>query len=93
MSTDGRYDVSGLSETQFEPSSDGAVLKNLLGIISPAEMDVAEASFGGGGGSSGEIIRRGASFYGSRYLRVSSPVVEWHLYLGGRVSASEREQG
>ena len=43
MSPDDRYDVSGLSETQFEPGSDGLVLKNLLGIISPAEMDIAEA--------------------------------------------------
>ncbi|MBI5115950.1 hypothetical protein HZA56_05710 [Candidatus Poribacteria bacterium] len=32
MSPDDRYDVSGLSEAQFEPGSDGLVLKNLLGI-------------------------------------------------------------
>ncbi len=44
MSQDDRYDVSGLTEAQFEPSSDGQVLKNLLGIITPAEMDVAEAN-------------------------------------------------
>lgn len=44
MSPDDRYDVSGLSEAQFEPGSDGLVLKNLLGIASPAEMDIAEAN-------------------------------------------------
>lgn len=44
MSLDDRYDVSGLSEAQFEPGSDGLVLKNRLGITSPAEMDVAEAN-------------------------------------------------
>jgi cell filamentation protein len=44
MSPDDRYDVSGLSEAQFEPGSDGLVLKNLLGITSSAEMDVTEAN-------------------------------------------------
>lgn len=44
MSPDDRYDVSGLSEAQFEPGSDGLVLKNLLGIASSAEMDIAEAN-------------------------------------------------
>ena len=44
MSPDDRYDVSGLSEAQFESGSDGLVLKNLLGITSPAEMDIAEAN-------------------------------------------------
>lgn len=44
MSPDDRYDVSGLSEAQFEPGSDGRVLKNLLGIKSSIEMDVAEAA-------------------------------------------------
>jgi cell filamentation protein len=43
MSPDDRYDVSGLSEAQFEPGSGGLVLKNLLGITSPAEMDITEA--------------------------------------------------
>jgi hypothetical protein len=38
-----RYDVSGLVEAQFEPGSRGQVLKNLVGIKSKREMDVAEA--------------------------------------------------
>ena len=44
MSPDNRYDVSGLIDAQFEPGSDGLALKNLLGIASPAEMDIAEAN-------------------------------------------------
>jgi cell filamentation protein len=44
MSPDDRYDVSGLAESQFEPGSDGLVLKNRPGIKSPAGMDIAEAS-------------------------------------------------
>lgn len=43
MKKDGRYDVSDLTETQFEPGSNELVLKNRLGIKSPQEMDVAEA--------------------------------------------------
>lgn len=44
MSPDDRYDVSSLTEAQFELGSDGQVLKNLRGIKSAAEMDAAEAS-------------------------------------------------
>ncbi len=44
MKKDGRYDVSGLPETQFELGSNEQVLKNRLGIKSPKEMDDAEAS-------------------------------------------------
>lgn len=43
MRKDGRYDISGLPEAQFEPGSNEQVLKNRLGIISPKEMDDAEA--------------------------------------------------
>lgn len=43
MKKDGRYDISGLPEAQFEPGSSDLVLKNRLGITSPQEMDVAEA--------------------------------------------------
>lgn len=38
-----RYDVSGLTETQFEPGSNDEVLKNLLGVTNSEEMDQAEA--------------------------------------------------
>lgn len=43
MKKDGRYDVSGLTEAQFESGSDEQVLKNRLGITSPQAMDDAEA--------------------------------------------------
>ena len=43
MKKDGRYDVSGLPEAQFEPGSNEQVLRNRLGIKSPKEMDDAEA--------------------------------------------------
>ena len=43
MTPDDRYDVSGLPEAQFEPGSNGQVLKNRLGITSQQDMDVAEA--------------------------------------------------
>ena len=39
----GRYDVSDFREAQFEPGSDGAVLKNRRGIKSSKGMDDAEA--------------------------------------------------
>ena len=44
MTGDDRYDVSGLPEAQFEPGSNGLVLKNLLGMTSKRDMDDAEAS-------------------------------------------------
>ena len=43
MKKDGRYDVSSLAETQFEPGSHEQVLKNRLGIKSSKEMDDTEA--------------------------------------------------
>ena len=43
MTADDRYDVSDLPEAQFEPGSNGLVLKNLLGITSKQVMDEVEA--------------------------------------------------
>lgn len=43
MKKDGRYDVSGLPEAQFEPGSNEQVLRNRLGIKASKEMDDAEA--------------------------------------------------
>ena len=42
MNTKGRYDTSGSIENQFEPGSNGAVLKNKVGISEPVKMDKAE---------------------------------------------------
>jgi cell filamentation protein len=43
MKKGGHYDASGLIEAQFEPGSQGRVLKNLFGIKSKREMDQVEA--------------------------------------------------
>lgn len=43
MKKGGRYDVSGLVEAQYEAGSQNMVLRNLLGIIDPDEMDRMEA--------------------------------------------------
>ena len=43
MKKGGRYDVSGLVESQYEAGSQDMVLRNLLGIIDPDEMDRMEA--------------------------------------------------
>jgi cell filamentation protein len=43
MKKSGRYNTAHLSEDQYEPGSNGLVLKNKLGIKSPEEMDDAEA--------------------------------------------------
>lgn len=43
MKKGGRYDVSGLVEAQYEAGSNDMVLRNLLGIIDPDEMDRVEA--------------------------------------------------
>ena len=38
----GRYDTAGCEENEYEPGSNGTVLKNLLGITIGAAMDQAE---------------------------------------------------
>ncbi|MFA4829788.1 MAG: Fic family protein [Thermodesulfovibrionales bacterium] len=43
MKKSGRYKTTHLIEDQYEPGSNGQVLKNKLGITSPDEMDDAEA--------------------------------------------------
>ena len=42
MTSSGRYDTSGYPEDQYEPGSDGKVLKNLLGITTREEMEIVE---------------------------------------------------
>lgn len=43
MKKDGRYNVSGLPEAQFEPGSRGRVLRNALGIVRVRDMQLAES--------------------------------------------------
>jgi cell filamentation protein, protein adenylyltransferase len=44
MSSTDRYDTSGLPENQYEPGSDGKVLKNLLGITTREKLETAETA-------------------------------------------------
>ncbi len=44
MKDEGRYNVSGLKEAQFEPGSGDKVLRNLQGVIDLEEMNVIEAN-------------------------------------------------
>jgi len=39
-----RYDTSGLPEDQYEPGSEGMVLRNLPGITTRQEMEIAETA-------------------------------------------------
>ncbi len=39
-----RYDTSNLIEDQYEPDSNGTVLRNKLGIVDPVEMGVKETN-------------------------------------------------
>lgn len=40
----GRYDTSNIIEDQYEPGSNGKVLRNLRGIVDPFEMGVMETN-------------------------------------------------
>lgn len=42
MTPTDRYNTSNLPENQYEPDSDGTVLKNLLGITSKEELEHVE---------------------------------------------------
>ena len=78
MSPDDRYDVSGLTEAQYEPGSDGLVLKNLLGITSSAEMDAAEAN------ALIEAMDRLVRLYDAEHRFTAKDICEFHrVWLGG----------
>lgn len=78
MSPDDRYDVSALTEAQFEPGSDGLVLRNLLGITSPAEMDIVEAS------ALIETVDRLVRLYDAEHRFTANDICEFHrVWLGG----------
>lgn len=77
MNPDDRYDVSGLSEAQFEPGSNGLVLKNLLGITSPVEMDVVEAN------ALVVAVDRLVRMYDEEHRFTTSDICEFHrIWLG-----------
>lgn len=77
MSPDDRYDVTGLTEAQFEPGSEGLVLKNLPGIKLPVEMDIAEAS------ALVKAMDRFVRMYDEAHRFTASDICEFHrLWLG-----------
>lgn len=78
MSQDDRYDVSGLNEAQFEPGAGGQVLKNLLGIVSPADMDDAEAN------ALVAAVDRLVRLYDEEHCFTADDICGFHrLWLGG----------
>jgi len=78
MSPDDRYDVSGLTEAQFETGSDGVVLRNLPGITSPTEMDAAEAN------ALIDAVDRLVRSYDEEHRFTANDICELHrVWLGG----------
>jgi len=39
-----RYETANLIEDQYEPGSNGTVLRNLLGINTPEDLEIAETA-------------------------------------------------
>ncbi|MDO8784640.1 MAG: hypothetical protein Q7J12_00330, partial [Syntrophales bacterium] len=72
MKKTGRYDTSGLIETQFEPGSRGRVLKNLLGIKSRREMDQLEAE------SHGRALKELLSIYDATHRFAATDIRKMH---------------
>lgn len=75
----GRYDVAGFIEAQFEPRSQGHVLRNLLGIRRKAEMDRVEA----------ELLKQAVDWvireYGLRHRFTAADICHMHRIWLGRV--------
>jgi cell filamentation protein len=77
VTADDRYDVSGLPEAQFEPGSNGLVLKNLLGITSKHVMDEAEAS------ALEQAMDALVRTYGETHRFTATDLCDWHrAWLG-----------
>lgn len=78
MTADDRYDVSGLPEAQFEPGSNGLVLKNRLGITSKQDMDDTEAE------ALEKTMEAVVRKYGETHRFTTADLREWHgTWLGG----------
>jgi len=72
-----RYDASGLPEAQFEPGSNGQVLKNRLGITSKQDMDDTEAR------ALEKTIDALVRTYGEAHRFTAADLCEWHrTWLG-----------
>jgi len=72
-----RYDASGLPEAQFEPGSNGQVLKNRLGITSKQDMDDTEAR------ALEKTMDALVRTYGEAHRFTAADLCEWHrTWLG-----------
>jgi cell filamentation protein len=72
-----RYDVSGLPEAQYEPGSNGQVLKNRLGIISKQDIDDTEAR------ALEKTMDALVRTYGETHRFTVADLCEWHrIWLG-----------
>ena len=79
MKNNGRYDVAGLIEAQFESGSNDLVIKNRLGITSPQEMDDAEAR---------ALERAMVGFvgkYNERHRFTAADICEMHKFWLGEI--------
>ena len=77
MTTGDRYDASGLPEAQFEPGSNGQVLKNRLGITSTQDMDDAETRV------LAKTMDALVRSYGAAERFTAADLCEWHgIWLG-----------
>ncbi len=74
----GHYDTPQIEETEFEPGSGGAVLKNLLGITDQEEMDRVEAE------EQLRALEEFISVYDRRHRFRAGDVCRMHeIWLGG----------
>ncbi len=74
----GHYDTPQIEETEFEPGSGGAVLKNLLGITDQEEMDRVEAE------EQLRALEEFISVYDRRHRFRAGDVCHMHeIWLGG----------
>lgn len=77
MTAGDRYDVSGLPEAQYEPGSNGQVLKNRLGITSKQDIDDTEAR------ALEKTMDALVRTYGETHRFTGANLCEWHrIWLG-----------
>ena len=78
MKKPSRYDLSGLSEAQYQPGSRGRVLRNLRGITSKRKMDEAEAK------EQKRALEEILSVYTSDHRFKAADICRMHkIWLGG----------
>lgn len=74
-----RYDTSDLLENQFEPGSDGRVLRNLLKIKSKRQMDCLEAE------SYARVFEMAVKLYGKSHRFSAADICNLHRFWLGEI--------